>query len=48
MWHLNKVWNMNLVDDNVFTPKFGKKNAGTRSFQDCVNQGIDYIRIDIS
>ena len=20
----------------VFTPKFGKKNAGTRSFQDCV------------
>jgi len=21
---------------HVFTPKFGKKNAGTRSFQDCV------------
>ena len=21
----------------LFTPKFGKKNAGTRSFQDCVN-----------
>ena len=20
----------------LFTPKFGKKNAGTRSFQDCV------------
>jgi len=20
----------------VFTPKFGKRNAGTRSFQDCV------------
>ena len=20
----------------MFTPKFGKKNAGTRSFQDCV------------
>ena len=25
----------------LFTPKFGNKNAGTRSFQDCVNQGID-------
>ena len=33
---------------HVFTPKFGKKNAGTQSFQDCVNQGIDCIRIDIS
>ena len=22
--------------DRVFTPKFGKKNAGTQSFQDCV------------
>ena len=32
----------------LFTPKFGKKNAGPRSFQDCVNQGIDCIRIDIS
>ena len=31
----------------MFTPKFGKKNAGTRSFQDRVNQGIDFIRIDI-
>ena len=32
----------------VFTPKFGKKNVGTRSFQDYVNQGIDCIKIDIS
>ena len=24
----------------MFTLKFGKKNAGTRSIQDCVNQGI--------
>jgi len=32
----------------VFTPKFGKKNMGTRSIQDYVNQGINYIRIDIS
>ena len=33
---------------HVFTPKFGTKNMGTRSFQNCVNQGIDCIRIDIS
>ena len=39
----NKVYEMLL-----FTPKFGKKNVGTRSFQDCINQGIDCIRIDIS
>ena len=32
---------------HVFTPKFGK-NAGTRSFQNCADQGIDCIRIDIS
>ena len=29
------------IGGHVFTPKFGKKNARTRSFQDCVNQGID-------
>ena len=33
---------------HVFTPKFGKKNVGTWSFQNCANQGIDCIRIDIS
>ena len=31
----------------MFTPKFGEKNAGTQSFQDCVNQGIDCVRIDV-
>ena len=31
----------------VYT-KIGEKNVGTRSFQNCVNQGIDCIRIDIS
>ena len=36
------------IGGHVFTPKFGKKNARTRSFQDCVNQGIGCIRIDIS
>ena len=36
------------IDGHVFTPKFGKRNAGTRSFQNCVDQGIDCIRIDIS
>ena len=33
---------------SMFTPKFWKKNVGTLSFQDCVNQGINCIRIDIS
>ena len=32
----------------VFTPKIGEKNAGTRSSQNCVDQGIDCIRIDIN
>ena len=32
----------------LFTPKFGEKNAGTRSFQNYVDQGIDCMRIDIS
>ena len=32
----------------VFTPKFREKNVGTRSFQNCVDQGIDCMRIDIS
>ena len=36
------------IGGHVFTPKFEKRNAGTQSFQDCVNQGIDCIRIDIS
>ena len=36
------------IGGHVFTPKFGKRNAGTRSFQNCVDQGIDCIRIDIS
>ena len=33
---------------HVFTPKFGEKNAGTRSFQNCVDQGLDCMKIDIS
>ena len=33
---------------HVFTPKIGEKNVGTQSFQDCVNHGIDCVRIDIS
>ena len=33
---------------HVFTPKFGEKNAGTRSFQNCVDQGIDCMSIDIN
>jgi len=37
-----------VIEDLLFTPKFRKKNAETRSFQDCVNQEIDCIRIDIS
>ena len=36
------------IGGHVFTLKFGKKNVRTRSFQDCVNQGIDCIRISIS
>ena len=36
------------IGEHVLAPKFGKKNMGTRSFQDCVNQGIDCIRISIS
>ena len=36
------------IGGHVFTSKFGKRNAGTQSFQDCVNQGIDCIRVDIS
>ena len=31
----------------VYT-KIWKKNVGTRSFQNCADQGIDCIRIDIS
>ena len=29
------------IKGHVFTPKFRKKNVGTRSLQDYVNQGID-------
>ena len=32
----------------VFTPKFGEKNAGTRSFQNCVDQGLNCMKIGIS
>ena len=32
----------------VFTPKFGRRTRGFEVFQDCANQGIDCIRIDIS
>ena len=31
----------------VYT-KIWRENAGTRSFQNCVDQGIDCMRIDIS
>ena len=31
----------------VFAPKFERKNAGTRSFQDYANQGVDCVKIDI-
>ena len=40
--------NMSRSMELVFTPKFEKKNAGTRSFQDCINQGINCVRIGIS
>ena len=33
---------------HMFTPKFGEKNTGTRSFQNCVDQEINCMRIDIS
>ena len=32
----------------VFTPKFGRRTWELEGFQDCVNQEIDCIRIDIS
>ena len=32
----------------VFTPKFGRRTWELEGLQDCVNQGIDYMRIDIS
>ena len=31
------------IRGHVFTPKFGKRNVGTQSFQNCVDQGIDCI-----
>ena len=35
------------IGGHVFTPKFGKKNAGTQSFQNCVDHGLDCMKIDI-
>ena len=32
----------------MFIPKFGEKNMGTQSFQNCVDQGLDCMKIDIS
>ena len=33
---------------HVFTPKFGRRTWEFEGFQDCANQAIDCIRIDIS
>ena len=41
-------WVWRLYSRNVFTPKFEEKNARTRSFQNCVDQGTDCIRTDIN
>ena len=32
---------------HVFTPKFGRKAWELTCFQDCANQGVDCVRIDI-
>ena len=32
----------------LFTPKFGEKNVGTRSFQKCVDRRLNCMKIDIS
>ena len=36
------------IRGHVFTPKFGEKNMGTQSYQNCVDQGLDCMKIDIS
>ena len=36
------------IGGHVFTPKFGRRAWELTGFQDCANQGVDCIRIDIS
>ena len=36
------------IGGHVFTPKFGRRTRELAGFQDCANQGIDCMRIDIS
>ena len=36
------------IGRHVFTPKFGRRARELVGFQDCANQGVDCIRIDIS
>ena len=36
------------IGGHVFTPKFRKRRRKLTGFQDYANQGIDFIRIDIS
>ena len=36
------------IRGHVFTPKFGRRAQELVGFQDCADQGVDYIRIDIS
>ena len=31
----------------MFTPKFGRRARELAGFQDCANQGVDCVRIDI-
>ena len=36
------------IGGHVFTPKFGRRARELVGFQDCANQGVDCVRIDIS
>ena len=36
------------IGGHVFTPKFGRRARELAGFQDCANQGVDCIRVDIS
>ena len=35
------------IRGHVFTPKFGRRARELAGFQDCANQGVDCVKIDI-
>ena len=35
------------IGGHVFTPNFGRRAWELTGFQDCANQGVDHIKIDI-